>query len=206
MKHEKLFGPVLLDLNESLEGYADHLMHLDDEGLRLRFGMPKQREDAAQWAMGLKDTVKAKHVLWGTKNGWGDLVGICHLVIQDGQAEIALSTSIGYRRRGISKSLMHVAISYLQNRGIEHIYMVCLSENTAVQQLAKKCGIVVVTMHGESEAKLKLPWPTPASITTETIANTLTMMDRQMSLNLAIWDRLLTTPAKKSILSTGEKK
>lgn len=205
-KSDILFGPLRLENDaETLALYADHLRHLDPESLRLRFGFTQSNESAAQWAESIDFNDKnMTHVLWGTKNGWNDLVGVCHLVIDNGLAEIALSTSGAYRRRGISQALFEVAISYLQNRGIEQLYVVCLSENTPVQKLARKCGLAVVTLDGESVARLTLPWATPSSVARETIANTLTLMDRQMKMRSAVWDRFLTRPKYQAIINQQE--
>lgn len=207
LKSDMLFGPVKMDIDaaETLDGYADHLRHLDDQSLRMRFGFHRDREAAANWALNLNKKVPdTAHVIWGTKNGWNELVGVCHLVISQGQAEIALSTSLGYRRRGISKALLDVAISYLQNRSITHVYMVCLTENTAVQNMARKSGFAMVTMDGESTVRLSLPWPTLQSVAKESISNSLTMVDRQIKMHSDIWDRFLTRPKYQAIIDKQE--
>ena len=192
MSTNKIFGPIRVDSRMAVSAYAEHLSKMDSDDLRLRFGTLITPERAADWARALDlDDPKIKHIIWAMEDFNGNLISVCHLAIErdNNKAEVALSTLPEARRQGYSALLIEVAMSYLRNRNIDQVYMVCLTENHAVQNLARKAGLALLTLDGESTAKLSLPWPNLNTVRTETYANTLTMIDRQMRFNANVWQK-----------------
>lgn len=186
-----IFGPIKVDGVNAVNAYAEHITKLEANDLRLRFGSAIKPEHAVKWVRSLDfNDTKKQHVIWAMITE-GELISICHIVIENNEAEIALSTLPDYRRHGYSKQLLDTAISYLRNRNIRNLSMVCLSENHAVQQLAKKAGLITWTWDGDSVASMKLPWPDISTVTKETCANALTLWDKQIRYSTNIWYDLL---------------
>ena len=61
--------------------------------------------------------------------------------------------------------MMDEAITWVQNKGYQSLYMHCLSWNQPIKHLCKKYKMQLQTEYGETETKLSVPPPNFASIT-----------------------------------------
>jgi RimJ/RimL family protein N-acetyltransferase len=87
------------------------------------------------------------------------IVATCHVayVKQDNIAELGLTVSPDYRNQKIGQELYFRGATWARMRGAETIFMHCLSENRAIQHIARKSGMTVVTYDmGEKEGNIKV--------------------------------------------------
>ena len=149
---------VVRDISKA--DYIEHLLALDEESLRLRFGRMMSPESIAVYVNAIPED---DHILGAFSTVYGDLACAAHVNIAHDMVEVGISTSLTYRRQGVGEKLMIYIIAMSSNRGIHQLYMMCLTDNRAIINLCKKVGLAVVSRHGESETTLELP---PASIST----------------------------------------
>ena len=74
-------------------------------------------------------------------------------------------------------ALMKRAIEYCQNHGIKTGCMVCLGSNEKIKKLARKHGILVKSEHGDASAAVAIPEPTPVSVWSEAVTNSIARID-----------------------------
>ena len=76
------------------------------------------------------------------------VVASCHVNYDEktNTAELGLTVSPDYRNQKIGQELFNRGITWARMRGAETIFMHCLSENMAVQHIARKGGMAVVTI------------------------------------------------------------
>jgi len=88
-----------------------------------------------------------------------------------GEAEAAFSVERDYQDSGVGTELLGRVIVAARNRGVERLYMNCLSENRKMQRIAKKYAADLFFDHGEVVGQLKPSMPTPISLWTEAVDN-----------------------------------
>lgn len=118
--------------------FRDHLLRLDKKSRQLRF------------AHGVSDSFideYARHMseLGAIAYGYfvdGELRGAAELKKLGGmwgkEAEAAFSIESAYQDMGIGTELMGRVIRAARNRGVQHLYMSCLTENTRMLAIARK--------------------------------------------------------------------
>ncbi|MCX7960613.1 MAG: GNAT family N-acetyltransferase [Burkholderiales bacterium] len=134
---------------------ARHLLRLDAEDRRLRFGRPMGDEALRAYAAGI-DFERDR--LFGIFGAESELAGVAHLAMDDatGQAELGLSVDAAHRGRGYGSALLRRAVLHAANRGYRALYMHCLADNAAMLHLARKAGLRTVVSAGEADAWLAL--------------------------------------------------
>jgi RimJ/RimL family protein N-acetyltransferase len=76
------------------------------------------------------------------------VIATCHVHYDSktSTAELGLTVSPDYRNKKIGQELFTRGITWARMRGAETIFMHCLSENRAIQHIARKGGMTVVTI------------------------------------------------------------
>ncbi|MBI2319067.1 MAG: GNAT family N-acetyltransferase [Betaproteobacteria bacterium] len=171
--------PEVMILAKSLSGVdrgalAAHFLALDAEDRRLRFGVPIG--DA-----GIRDYVARidfdRDAAFGVYADNLSLLGVAHVAVADGAAELGVSVLEGHRGRGVGTALLERAAAFARNRFIGTLFMHCLSENTAMMRIARKSGMKIVTRGGEADARLTLPPLDAATIAAEWLQDSVALFD-----------------------------
>jgi RimJ/RimL family protein N-acetyltransferase len=150
-----------------------HFAGLDAGDLRMRFG----RTPDAAWLKLYVDGIDfARDAVLGVRDG-GRLVGVAHVALFDGAAELGMSVSPSHRRQGIASALFDRGVLHARNRGIVELFIHCLSENQAMRRIARKAGMRVLVEGGDADAWIELPPPTPFTFGQEMWARRLTLSD-----------------------------
>lgn len=142
----------------------DHFQRLDPATRRLRFGAMVNDGFVRNHA---EQILSVDSVIFGAFPD-GELRGVAELRGLLGSwprsAEVALSVEPGWQDGGIGDALLGRLIAAAQNRGIKTLHMLCLRENTRMQNLAQKHNATLVLHIGDIEATLDPSWPTPMSM------------------------------------------
>lgn len=141
------------------EALERHMLALDDEDRRLRFGIALPDQAIRGYVARIDFE---RDVVFGVFDDVLVLVAAAHLARCDGHAELGVSVLPGWRGRGAGAALLARSHTHARNWGIRALFMHCLSENGAMMHLARKQGMRIVTERGESDAWLELP-PADAS-------------------------------------------
>jgi RimJ/RimL family protein N-acetyltransferase len=98
-------------------------------------------------------------------------VGVIHMArISEQDMEFGVMVAEHYRNRGIADDLINQAITWIQNRGYDTLYLHCLNRNHVMQHLAAKHGLELVHDHGDVESRTKIPPPSIVSYCKEAAA------------------------------------
>ncbi len=149
--------------------YRDHLLRLDDNSRRLRFGMGVGSdfiEDYARRVGDMKSVVYA-YVEDGEVRAAAELRRFSYEV--QGEAEAAFSVEEDYQDSGIGTELLGRVIRAARNRRIRRIYMNCLLENRKMQRVARKYEAVLHFDHGEVVGELEPATPNYFSLWREAV-------------------------------------
>jgi len=129
--------------------YCDHLLRLDGESRRMRFGMAVDDTFVNDYAQRLKDM---KSIIYGHMVD-GDVCAAAELrplgTPVHGEAEAAFSVEAKYQNSGIGTELLARIIRAARNRSIHRLYMNCLAENRRMQAVAKKFDAVLEFDQGD---------------------------------------------------------
>ena len=159
--HEISLSVPVLELHSSHKPkILQHLLSLNEEDRRLRFGTQTPDQVIHQYVEGLdldKDTV------FGCFDAQLQLIGMAHLaylpkaVGQAQAAEFGVSVLPEGRAQGIGTALLARAAVHARNTNIETLFVHCLANNKAMMHLAQKAGMQVEYAYGDADAYLKLP-------------------------------------------------
>jgi GNAT superfamily N-acetyltransferase len=151
------------------EKFRDHMLRLDAESRRMRFGMAVDDGFIKNYA---SQAVQLESIIYGFFVG-GEMRAAAELrVIGDGwsgEAEAAFSVEKEYQDSGVGTELLGRLILTARNRGVSRMYMNCLSTNRKMQRVAKKYEAELLFDYGEVVGQLKPAMPTPLSLWTEAI-------------------------------------
>lgn len=123
---------------QEIERFRDHMLRLDLNARRMRFAHSVSDgfiEDYAGRVLDMGSIVygyfldgelRAAAELRKLGDAWGT------------EAEAAFSVEKDYQDRGVGTELMGRVIRAARNRGVRHLYMSCLAENTKMQAIARK--------------------------------------------------------------------
>jgi len=153
------------------ETYRDHLLRLDAESRRNRFGLA------------VADELIEAYVASPTWNG-----AIMHGFIVDGvlrgvaelkpfgatfpsEAEAAFSVETPWQSHGVGSALLARTLLAARNRGIRQVHMACLADNSRMQQLARKFAAQLSFDFGNVVGEVVAPHPTPLSLLHELVAD-----------------------------------
>lgn len=131
------------------DAFASHLRRLDIESRRMRFAHSVSDGFIEDYAARMNDMgsivfayiidgeVRAAAELRKLGDRWGT------------EAEAAFSVEKDYQDHGLGTELMGRVIRSARNRGINHLYMSCLAENSKMQSIAKKYEADLKFEYGE---------------------------------------------------------
>jgi GNAT superfamily N-acetyltransferase len=151
------------------ELYSQHLLRLDTESRRNRFGGAVSDEFILRYAESptLSGAVIYGFFVDGVLRGAAEL----RLLEHAGDAEAALSVERAWQSRGVGTALLERVLLAARNRQVERLHMLCLGENRRVQQLARKFGAELSFQSGSVVGEMKAPHPTPMSVMRELAAD-----------------------------------
>jgi len=169
---------------------AAHLLALDAEDRRLRFGLPIADASIADYVERIDFE---RDALFGVFDDELNLVGAAHLARAEDHAELGVSVLPAHRGRGIGGTLLERAHMHARNWGIGILFMHCLSENAAMMHLARKQGMHIAAARGEADAHLALPPANLSSIAGALIAERAGLFDYALKSQLVNTRRLLAS-------------
>src|SRR5262245_6065000 len=150
------------------ELYRQHLLRLDTESRRNRFGGavsdefirlysgPSTLNGAVIYGFFVEGVLRAAEL---------------RLLARAGEAEAALSIERAWQSRGVGTASLERVVLAARNRKIEHLHMLCLAENRRMQQLARKFDAELNFQSGSVVGEMKAPRPTPMSMMRELVAD-----------------------------------
>lgn len=131
------------------DAYRAHLLRLDADSRRMRFGMAVDDAFIENYAQRLNDmkSVVYAHFIDGAVRAAAELRPLAFEM--HGEAEAAFSVERPYQDTGIGTELLGRVIRAARNRSIRRLYMNCLAENRRMQAVARKYDAVLAFEHGE---------------------------------------------------------
>ena len=149
--------------------FRDHLLRLDREDRRMRFGMAVTDEFINDYTSRLEET---RGVVYGFFAG-GEMHAAAEMrLLGDAwstDAEGAFSVERAYQNRGIGTDLLGRIIRAARNRNVQRLYMNCLAENHKMQRLCRKYQADLHFDHGEVVGRVLPALPTYISIWEEAV-------------------------------------
>lgn len=148
-----------------------HLLRLDPESRRMRFGTPVSDyfiEQYAQNALG-SHSVAHGYFVDGVLRGVAELRGFRG--VAGGEAEAAFSVEKNFQNRGIGTELFSRTVLAARNRGISKLFVNFLSQNARMQAIAKKFDAVVTYDSDGGHAQIEAPHANPLSIWKEMLTD-----------------------------------
>jgi GNAT superfamily N-acetyltransferase len=153
------------------EKYRDHLLRLDAESRRNRFGGAVADElilAYVETAMQI-DTVMHGFLVDGTLRGVAELKPFG--ADFPGEAEVAFSIEKPWQSHGVGSALLERTLLAARNRGIKLVHMTCLVDNARMQQLARKFEAELSFDFGSVVGEVEAPHATPLSLFRELVAD-----------------------------------
>lgn len=149
----------------------EHLLRLDPESRRYRFGSPVNRFFIEQYASRAVSSESVVHGFFvnGTLRGIAELRGYGTPFPRE--AEAAFSIEREWQGRGVGGALLERTIIAARNRGINTIYMNCLAENQRMQAVAKKHEASLRFRADDVVGEVVNSGATPATVLREMIAD-----------------------------------
>jgi len=169
------------------EEILKHLLQLNDEDRRLRFGTQTPDEVIRHYVEHLDFN---RDVIFGVFDADLNLVGVAHLAYlpahndQTHAAEFGVSVLPEGRGQGLGTALLQRSAVHSRNTHVETLYVHCLANNKAMMHLAQKAGMTVEFAYGDADACLKLPPANPATIVEEVANEQWAGMDYALKENL----------------------
>ena len=165
-----------------IEKVIDHLVSLQGEERRLRFGGVVTDDYIKSYVeKSFEDDVSQ----WFGCDSHNEVVAACHVAIYNSDAELGCSVSKEFRGQGLAQQMFDRAIVYLRAKGITDVYMHCLSENQVMKHIATKNDMAVVSCCGETDAHVEVAPATPITYYRDSV------LDR-----IAIYDMLIRSNAE----------
>lgn len=172
----------------SRDEYRAHLLSLDPESRRWRFGYPANDYSIENY---VKNTGDDDIFIGIRERAPGSLIiSAMHLSLEGDRssAEMGISTSPGFKRQGHAERVLKFAMTVLRNRRIFELYTTCLSDNQPLLCLFKKLGVSSVSHEpGGKEARISLPLTGVDSLIDEFNNQTLVVMDKTLRPFRSLW-------------------
>jgi RimJ/RimL family protein N-acetyltransferase len=153
------------------EKFRDHLLRLDADSRRMRFGMSVDDDFIRDYAerTASMDSLIIGYFYAGEMRGAGEL-----RLLGEGSsdAEGAFSVEKDHQNRGIGSDLLGRLVRAARNRGVSRLYMNCLAENRKMQRIAKKFEAELHFDHGEVVGRVLPAMPTYLSLWQEAVEDT----------------------------------
>lgn len=164
-----------------------HLLDLDETDRRSRFGIAVSDDFVRAYT----DAVDFRSdAVFGVFDAELALLGVAHLAIDEGDAEIGISVLPSARGHGLGTALLDRARLHARNRRIRKLRMHCLRENAPMMRLARRQDMHAITESGETDAWVRLQRPNASSFAAEFLAEQLGLYDlglKTQALSLCRW-------------------
>lgn len=168
-----------------------HFLALEKPDRLLRFGSYASDEQVSNYVFGIDF---ARDMVFGVYNRLFKLVAVGHLAFapreakksateKERVAEFGVSVSKSARGLGIGSKLFERAAIHCRNNDVDTLYMHCLSSNQTMMHIAKKAGMEIQRDHGEADAYLTLPLPSPATMLQEAVEEQFATLDYALKAN-----------------------
>lgn len=157
-------------INEA-DPYRDHLLRLDAESRRNRFGGAVADEFIRNYVdvSICLDAVIHGFFVDGVLRGAAELrplgQGFAH------EAEAAFSIERAWQSHGVGTALLERTLLAARNRGIQQLHMACLADNRRMQKLASKFDAELSFDFGSVVGEVEAAHPTPLSVLREVMAD-----------------------------------
>ena len=151
--------------------YRDHLLRLDKESRRNRFGGAVSDEfinNYIELSLGL-DAVIHGFFVDGVLRGVAELRPLGKGFSDE--AEAAFSIEKDWQSHGVGTALLERTLLAARNRGIKLMHMACLVNNRRMVDLAKKFDAELKFDFGSVVGEVEAPHPTPMSVLREFVAD-----------------------------------
>ena len=171
--HEPLTDGVIRKMWIDRAGpYRDHLLRLDRDSRRNRFGGAVSDEfilNYIELSLGLDAVIHGFFVD-------GILRGVAELrLLGNGfaeEAEAAFSIETPWQSNGVGTALLERTLLAARNRGIKLLHMACLVNNARMIELARKFEAELKFDFGSVIGEVEAAHPTPMSVWRELVADT----------------------------------
>lgn len=153
----------------------DHLLRLDMESRRFRFGSAVSDEFIDRYASRAfrNGAIIQGYFVDGVLRAAAELYPLGDVL--PGEAEAAFSVEHEYQNHGLGTLLVEQVILVARNRGVRSLCMNCLVHNRRMQQIARKYDADLSFDTDEVVAQLKAPFPTAMSLARETATDLQSM-------------------------------
>jgi GNAT superfamily N-acetyltransferase len=151
--------------------YREHLLRLDPQSRRSRFGGVVSDTYVANYAEHslTLDAILHGCFIGGVLRGAAELRPLgAHL---PRQAEAALSIEKAWQSHGVGSALLSRTLLTARNRGFRLLHMACLAENVRMQQLARKFDAELSFDFGSVIGEVESSRPTPLSLMREWVTD-----------------------------------
>src|SRR5881227_2601420 len=170
--HEPLMDGVIRKLwIDRADPYRDHLLRLDTQSRRNRFGgavSDEFIENYIELSVGL-DAVMHGFLVGGVLRGIAELRPLGKEFAQE--AEAAFSIETPWQSHGVGSALLERTLLAARNRGIKLLHMACLANNSRMVELARKFDTELTFDFGSVVGEVEAPHPTPMSMWREIVAD-----------------------------------
>ena len=161
---------------EHYTAICDHIISLNRDDRYLRFGYPATDERIHAYVDSTQNSEKS---IWFCVEVDGCLVGTLHVAFGTASAEFGLTVSSSARNMGIGKLMFANAYILILERGIKQIHLYCLSQNKAIQKIARSFGLQVITCGSDAEATVTIQYPVPLA-EMKKLTNIVTLSDPKL--------------------------
>lgn len=165
MQDSQLWGGTIRKMwLTECDKFRDHLLRLDPQSRRMRFGMAVSDDFITDYAsrVGEMKCVVYGFFIDGHMRAAAEMRQLGGDYSSD--AEGAFSVEEAYQNRGIGTDLLGRIIRAARNRGIERLYMNCLADNYKMQRLCRKYRAELLFDHGEVVGRVLPAVPTYISL------------------------------------------
>ncbi|MBY0613328.1 MAG: GNAT family N-acetyltransferase [Beijerinckiaceae bacterium] len=170
---------------------TEHLLRLDRDSLRMRFGATLSPEALVQHA-------ERCFTLGCTMHGYfvdGDLRGVAELRLDrpwlTQSAEAAFSVEPGFRDHGVATELFARTLRTARNRGVRRLMISCLTWNKPMQALARKFKAEFHWEEGEVVGTVIAESASPRSFIEELTEDALGYLAAAAQRRLALFNRAI---------------
>ncbi len=158
------------------EDIVRHLLRLQDEDRRLRFGRHMRDDTLREYVDGINFE---RDRVFGVQDADLNLIGFAHLALDPATrvAELGVSVDPVARGKGYGFALLERVVLHASNHGYRVLFMYCLAENAIMMHLARKAGLTVVVEAGEADARLTLERVSAGGVIREAMADQFALVD-----------------------------
>ncbi len=158
------------------EDITRHLLRLQDDDRRLRFGRHMRDDTLREYVDGINFE---RDRVFGVQDADLNLIGFAHLALDPATrvAELGVSVDPAARGKGYGFALLERVVLHASNHGYRVLFMYCLAENGIMMHLARKAGLTVVVEAGEADARLALDRVSAGGVLREAIADQFALVD-----------------------------